>query len=63
MHQFARSCAASAPVLNIPGMIFNLQGLDLGRAMIQATIENIHGRIIENPEIRDIAERYVSHTY
>ena len=30
---------------------------DLGRAMLQATAENLRGRIIENAEIRDVAER------
>ncbi|MGA9767394.1 MAG: NAD-dependent epimerase/dehydratase family protein [Blastocatellia bacterium] len=30
---------------------------DIGRAMLRATKENIRGRIIENPEIRDIAAR------
>lgn len=34
-----------------------VEGQDLGRAMIQATIENIHGRVIENAEIREIAGR------
>lgn len=29
---------------------------DIGRAMIRATTENIRGRIIENPEIRAMAE-------
>jgi uncharacterized protein YbjT (DUF2867 family) len=32
-------------------------GTDLGRAMLQATIENLRGRIIENPEIRQLAAR------
>jgi uncharacterized protein YbjT (DUF2867 family) len=32
-------------------------GQDLGRAMLQATRENLRGRIIENPEIRQIAAR------
>jgi uncharacterized protein YbjT (DUF2867 family) len=32
-------------------------GTDLGRAMLQATIENLRGRIIENPEIRELAAR------
>jgi uncharacterized protein YbjT (DUF2867 family) len=35
-----------------------VEGQDLGRAMIQATIENIQGRVIENAEIREIASRY-----
>lgn len=30
---------------------------DLGKAMLQATIENVRGRIIENREIRDMADR------
>jgi hypothetical protein len=32
-------------------------GQDLGRAMLQATIENMRRRVIENREIREIAER------
>ena len=32
-------------------------GEDLGRAMLQATVEKVRGRVIENPEIRDIADR------
>jgi hypothetical protein len=32
-------------------------GEDLGRAMLQATIENMRRRVIENREIREIAER------
>jgi len=38
------------PKLYIPGN-------DLGRAMVQATIEKLRGRIIENAEIREIAAR------
>ena len=34
-----------------------VHGHDLGRAMLQATLENLRGQIIENPEIRDIAAR------
>lgn len=30
---------------------------DIGRAMVQATRENIRGRVIENPEIRALADR------
>jgi len=41
---------------------FYVEGQDLGRAMIQATIENIHGRLIENAEILEIASRYSSFT-
>jgi len=33
-------------------------GGDLGRAMLQATKENLRQRVIENPEIRDLAERF-----
>ena len=32
-------------------------GDDLGRAMLQATSENMRGRVVENAEIRDIAGR------
>lgn len=34
-----------------------IHGHDLGRAMLQATVENVRGRIIENAEIRQIAAR------
>jgi len=34
-----------------------VDGQDLGRAMLQATVERMRGRIIENAEIRDIADR------
>ncbi|HLL46462.1 MAG TPA: hypothetical protein VK399_07125 [Longimicrobiaceae bacterium] len=34
-----------------------VSGGDIGRAMIQATVENQRGRIIENPEIRALASR------
>ena len=34
-----------------------VHGHELGRAMLQASIENLRGRIIENAEIRDIAAR------
>jgi hypothetical protein len=34
-----------------------VRGEDLGRAMLQATAEGTHRRIIENREIRDIADR------
>lgn len=33
-------------------------GQDLGRAMLQATVENMRGRVIENAEMREIANRY-----
>jgi hypothetical protein len=38
-----------------PGLY--VEGLDLGRAMLQATREDVRSRIIENPEIRQIAAR------
>jgi uncharacterized protein YbjT (DUF2867 family) len=34
-----------------------IQGRDLGRAMLQATIEHIRGHVFENAEIREIAGR------
>ena len=34
-----------------------IHGRDLGRAMLQATIENIRGHVFENAEIREIAGR------
>ena len=34
-----------------------VHGNDLARAMLQATVENLRRRIIENPEIRQIAAR------
>jgi hypothetical protein len=37
-----------------------VHGHDLARAMLQATKENLRRRIIENPEIRQIAARFVS---
>ena len=36
---------------------FYVHGHDLGRAMLQATIEKLRRRTIENPEIRQIANR------
>ena len=34
-----------------------VSGSDLGLAMLQASVEGMHGRIIENPEIRNLADR------
>jgi hypothetical protein len=34
-----------------------VHGHDLARAILQATVENLRGRIIENAEIRQIAAR------
>jgi uncharacterized protein YbjT (DUF2867 family) len=52
------------PVLKLlkPFSSFYVEAQDLGRAMIQATEEKIHGRVIENAEIRKIAGRYGSFT-
>jgi hypothetical protein len=36
---------------------FYVSGEDLGRAMLQATDEGMRGRILENAEIRDTADR------
>jgi hypothetical protein len=41
-----------------PFSSFYVHGHDLGRAMLQATRENLRRRIIENPEIRQIAARF-----
>jgi hypothetical protein len=40
-----------------PGMYVN--GSDLGRAMLQATLEKMRSHVIENPEIRHIAARAI----
>jgi uncharacterized protein YbjT (DUF2867 family) len=45
-------CRLLAPFRNL-----YVSGEDLGRAMLQATAEDLHGRIIENREIRALAER------
>jgi uncharacterized protein YbjT (DUF2867 family) len=47
------------PVLRLmkPFRGLYIKGEDLGRAMLQATAENVRGRVIENAEIRDIADR------
>jgi len=36
---------------------FYVTGEDIGRAMLQATADGVRGRVIENAEIRDIADR------
>lgn len=45
------------PVLRLlkPFRGLYVNGQDLGRAMLKATLENIRGRVIENAEIRNIA--------
>jgi uncharacterized protein YbjT (DUF2867 family) len=35
-----------------------ITGEDIGRAMLQATVEGLRGRVIENAEIRDMASRW-----
>jgi hypothetical protein len=40
-----------------PFLSLYVHGHDLGRAMLQATLENLRGRVIENAEIRQIAAR------
>jgi uncharacterized protein YbjT (DUF2867 family) len=41
---------------NVPSLY--VDGEDLGRAMIEATIENLRHRVIENAEIRELATRF-----
>ena len=58
-HSFPRIFSFIYPVLRLlkPFKSLYVHGEDLGRAMLQATIENLRKRIIENPEIREIAAR------
>jgi hypothetical protein len=37
-----------------------VSGDDIGRAMLQAHADGLVGRIVENREIRDLADRYRS---
>ncbi|HET9010478.1 MAG TPA: NAD(P)H-binding protein [Gemmatimonadaceae bacterium] len=37
-----------------------ISGADLGHAMLQATAEDLHGVVLENAQIRDLADRYAS---
>jgi len=48
------------PVLRLfrPFRSFYVSGDDIGRAMLQAHADGIAGRIVENREIRDLADRY-----
>jgi len=54
-----RAYAVFYPVLRVlkPFPSLYVHGRDLGRAMLQASVENLRRRIIENPEIRQIAAR------
>ncbi|MGB8323800.1 MAG: NAD(P)H-binding protein [Candidatus Acidiferrum sp.] len=56
---FPRIFSLIYPVLRLlkPFKSLYVHGEDLGRAMLQATLENLRKRIIENPEIREIAAR------
>lgn len=53
LYRFAR------PLFRLLAPFRNLyvSGADIGRAMLQATAEQIHGRVIENREIRALADR------
>ncbi len=52
--------ALLAPALRVlkPFRSLYVAGDDIGRAMLEATRENLRRRIIENPEIRELAERF-----
>ncbi|MBZ5662256.1 MAG: NAD(P)H-binding protein [Acidobacteriia bacterium] len=52
--------AALRPVLRLlkPFRSLYVAGEDLGRAMLQATKENLRRRVIENAEIRELAGRF-----
>jgi uncharacterized protein YbjT (DUF2867 family) len=56
---FPRIFTGIYPLLRLfkPFNSMYVHGEDLGRAMLQATLENLRKRIIENPEIRAIAAR------
>jgi uncharacterized protein YbjT (DUF2867 family) len=52
--------AAVRPVLRLlrPFRSLYVAGEDLGRAMLEATRENLRRRVVENAEIRELAERF-----
>lgn len=52
--------ALLSPALRVlkPFRSLYVAGEDIGRAMLEATRENLRRRIIENPEIRELAERF-----
>jgi uncharacterized protein YbjT (DUF2867 family) len=52
--------AALRPALRLlkPFRSLYVSGEDLGRAMLQATNEKLRGRVIENAEIRELAQRF-----
>ena len=55
-----RLYAVLRPALRLlkPFRSMYVDGEDLGLAMLQATGENLRRRVIENPEIRDLAQRF-----
>ncbi len=56
----AKMYAMLRPALRLlkPFRSLYVSGEDLGRAMLQATRENLRRRVIENPEIRALAARF-----
>jgi hypothetical protein len=54
--------AVLRPALRLlrPFRSFYIAGEDLGRAMLEATKENLRRRVIENAEIRELAERFAA---
>ena len=51
---------AMRPVLRAifkPFRSMYIENVDIGRAMLQATREDVRSRIVENAEIRDFADR------
>lgn len=57
-----KAFAVLRPVLRLlkPFRSLYVAGEDIGRAMLQATKENLRRRVIENAEIRELAERFRS---
>ncbi|MGH9712863.1 MAG: NAD-dependent epimerase/dehydratase family protein [Candidatus Acidiferrales bacterium] len=55
-----RLYAVLAPVFRVlkPFRSFYVAGEDIGRAMLQATRENLRRRVFENAEIRQLAEKF-----
>jgi hypothetical protein len=52
--------ALLSPALRVlkPFRSLYVAGEDIGRAMLEATRENLRRRVIENAEIRELAERF-----
>jgi uncharacterized protein YbjT (DUF2867 family) len=57
-----KAFAVLQPVFRLlrPFRSLYVAGEDLGRAMLQATKENLRRRVIENAEIRELAERFAA---